>query len=334
MCRASGPLLKRKIRMKALYRRSCRTLWVIVKALLLSLTFTLPSSAQSSDAASTRLVLLGTAGGPSIKKARAQPANAVIVGDAVYIIDAGDGVARQLGLAGISAQNIRAVFITHLHSDHVIDYGVLLHRAWLSGLKTPVATFGPTPLSRMKNDYLEYMRWDIDLRIVDEDRVPLDDLITATEIEQDGVIYKDENVTVTAFEVPHAAAKPSYGFRFDTEDRSIVFSGDTARSQNLIKHAKGADILVHEIVSIAGVDAIVERIEPGNEGLKRHIIEAHTTGPEIGQIAKDAGVGKLVLTHFVPAGVPDFDQPDLWVESIGEQYTGEVVVGEDLMEID
>ncbi len=113
-----------------------------------------------------------------------------------------------------------------------------------------------------------------------------------------------------------------------------MFSGDNARNENLIKHAKGADIQVHEIVSIAGVDAIVDRIKPGNEGLKRHIIEAHTTGPEIGQIARDAGVGKLVLTHFVPAGVPDFDQPSLWVDSIGEQYTGEVIVGEDLMEVD
>lgn len=281
----------------------------------------------------TRLVLLGTAGGPSIKKARAQPASAVIVNGSVYIVDAGNGVARQMALAGISAKKLRAVFITHNHTDHNADYGTLLLRSWLSGLKKPVDTFGPAPLEKMTRAYMEYMDWEIKLRIRDESRVPLQSLVRANNIEKDGVIYKDENVTVTAFEVPHGAAKPSYGFRFDTADRSIVFSGDTAKSDNLIKVAQGADVLVHEVVSIHGVDAIVNRIDPGNSALKRHIIEAHTPTEEVGEVAAAAGVKKLVLNHFVPTGLPAFDKPELWIEGVRKHYQGEVIVGKDLLEI-
>lgn len=310
-----------------------RHVWLGLTALLSFCTITNHVNAATTNTTDTRLILLGTAGGPSIKKARAQPANALIVNDDVYIIDAGDGVARQMALAGVSAKKLRAVFITHNHTDHNADYGTLLLRSWLSGLKKPVDTYGPPPLQQMTSDYMKYMAWEINLRITDENRVPLSDLVRAHNIQKDGVIYKDENVTVTAFEVPHAAAKPSYGFRFDTADRSIVFSGDTARSENLIKAAKGADVLVHEVVSVHGVDAIVNRIDPGNKALKRHIIEAHTPTEEVGEVAQAAGVKKLVLSHFVPTGLPAFDKPELWIKGVRKHYQGEVVVGSDLMEI-
>ncbi len=283
--------------------------------------------------AGTRLVLLGTAGGPSIKAIRAQPANALIVNGAVYIIDAGNGVCRQMALANISSQALRAVFITHNHSDHVADYGTLLLRAWTSGLKTPVDAFGPPPLEDMTQSYLQYMDWDIQLRIVDENRIPFADLIRPHNVVGGGNIYKDENVTVTATEVTHGAAKPAFAFRFDTPHRSIVFSGDTSRSDNLIKLAKGADILVHEALNSDGVDALVDGFDPGNEALRRHIIEAHTPVEEVGEVASEAGVGRLVLTHFVPAGIPEIDRPELWAQKASKTYQGEVIVGGDLLEI-
>ena len=283
--------------------------------------------------AGTRLILLGTAGGPSIKKARAQPANALIVNGSVYIIDAGNGVARQMALAGVPAQTLRAVFITHLHSDHVADYGTLLLRAWQSGLRKPVATYGPAPLEAMTRAYMQYMDWDIQLRIRDENRPPFADLVRAHNIANEGMIYQDENIKVTVAEVPHGAAKPSYAFRFDTPDRSIVFSGDTSKSPSLMRLASGADILVHEVVNVDGVDAAVKATDPGNEALKRHIIEAHTPIEEVGQVAAEAGVKKLVLTHFVPTGQPAFDKPELWIQGVRKHYKGEVVVGEDLLEI-
>ena len=306
---------------------------------LAAILFTVPSRAQSpgpqtSTADGTRLVLLGTAGGPSIKRSRAQPANALIVNGSVYIIDAGNGVARQMALANISPQALRAVFITHLHSDHTADYGTLLLRAWLTGLKNPVDTYGPAPIEEMTRAYMRYMDWDIQLRTSDENRPPFAALVRAHNIAAEGVVFQDENVKVTAVEVPHGAAKASYAFRFDTPTRSIVFSGDTSRSSSLVRLAKGADILVHEVLNTEGVDAAIGIGGGGaNEALKRHIIEAHTPIEEVGQVAHDAGVKKLVLTHFVPS-LPAFDKPEIWLRGARKFYGGEIIVGQDLLNVE
>jgi ribonuclease BN (tRNA processing enzyme) len=283
--------------------------------------------------ADTRLVLLGTAGGPAVTKTRAQPANAVVVNGDIYIVDAGDGVSRQMALADLSMKDLRAIFITHHHSDHVADYGTLLLRAMASGLKEPVESYGPRPLLGMTESYLDYMRWDVELRVKDEGRPHLEELVNAHEIAGPGVIYEDGNVRVTAATVPHGAARPSYAYRFDTPELSIVFSGDTSRSVALIELAKGADILVHEVLNSDAVDATVNRTDPGNEALKRHIIEAHTPMREVGEVAAAANVGKLVLSHFVPADIPAYDQPEIWLRGVRETFDGEIVVGEDLMEI-
>ncbi|WP_172328216.1 MBL fold metallo-hydrolase [Mangrovicoccus sp. HB161399] len=290
-----------------------------------------PLLAQDADA--PRIVLLGTAGGPSVKAARAQPAAAVVHGDDIYVIDAGDGVARQMGLAGLDPRKIRGVFITHLHSDHIAGYGPLLLRAWASGLRTPVHAFGPASLGQMTEDYLSYAKWDIALRIADEGRPPLGDLIDVSEFDDDGLVYESGPLRVTAVETPHGDAAPAYALRFDIGGWAAVFSGDTEYSEPLIALAQDADVLVHEVVSIEGVDAIIERIDPGNETLKEHIIEAHTTLADVGRVAREAGVGKLVLTHFVPAGVPGFDTEEHWRDGVSATFDGEIVVGEDLMVI-
>jgi ribonuclease BN (tRNA processing enzyme) len=290
-----------------------------------------PASAGDGDG--TRLILLGTAGGPAVKKLRAQPANAVVVAGDVYIVDAGDGVSRQMALAGLSLRDLRAIFITHNHSDHVADYGTLLLRAMSSGLKEPVQAFGPPPLAQMTESYFDYMRWDIELRVRNEDRPTLASLVNVHEIAGPGIVYEDDNVSVRAVEVPHGAARPSYAYRFDTRDLSIVFSGDTSRSEALIGLAKGAAILVHEVLNIDAIDATVNRTDPGNEALRRHIIEAHTTMREVGEVATEAGVAKLVLSHFVPSDIPAYDRPEIWLSGVRESFDGEIVVGEDLMEI-
>jgi len=302
-------------------------------ALLFVIGVSEPTVAAAENQSDMRIVLLGTAGGPAIKRSRAQPASAVVVNDNVYIIDAGDGVARQMALADLSPLKLRAVFITHLHSDHVADYGTLLLRAWLSGLKHPVDTFGPPPLVAMTVSWLEFMDWDIQLRIRDEARVPLSGLIRPREFNEGGVIFDDGVVKVTAFLVEHDAAKPAFGYRFDTPDKSIVFSGDTAFSQRLIEMSRGVDILVHEVVSIPGAEAVVQKLDPGNEQLLRHIVDAHTPAVEVGQIAAQADVAKLVLTHLTPSGMPGIDEPEVWLKDVRKHYSGEVIVGEDLLVI-
>lgn len=293
-----------------------------------------PLFAAGHSANGTRLILLGTAGGPAVKKARAQPANALVVAGDIYVVDAGDGVSRQMALAGLSMLDLRAVFITHNHSDHVADYGTLLLRAMESGLKSPVEAYGPPPLRQMTDSYLDYMRWDLELRERDENRPRLASLVRVHEIASPGIVREDENTKVTATEVPHGAAVPSYAYRFDTADCSVVFSGDTSKSEALIELAKDADVLVHEVLNVAGLDAAVEMTDPGNDALKRHIIEAHTSISDVGRVAARANVARLVLTHFVPTGLPQYDTRDAWLAGVREHYDGDVVIGEDLMEID
>ena len=161
----------------------------------------------------------------------------------------------------------------------------------------------------------------------------LGELIQAHDIAGAGVVYRDENVVVTAAEVPHGAAAPSYAYRIDTAGGSVVFSGDTTMSDALVELATGADVLVHEVVSIDGAAAIMERLDPGNGELLRHIIGAHTPPGDVGRVAARAGVERLVLTHFVPTGLPEFDRPELWLAAVRPQFAGEIIVGRDLLEI-
>lgn len=280
----------------------------------------------------TRLILLGTAAGPS-PKLRNQPANALIVNGKIYIIDAGNGVARQLFLSGESLKDIKAVFITHQHSDHNADYGNLLLLSWAAGRRNVIDAYGPPPLEKMTRLFAEMNEWDIELRQAEEHRPDFASLVRAHDFKGEGMIYSDENVKVSAFLVEHYGAKPAYGFRFQTPDKVIVFSGDTARSENLIRHAKGADILVHETVNVEGINELVNRIDPGNEGLKDHLVKAHTPTAEVGKIATAAQVKKLVLSHFAPSGGP-FDREELWLRDVQKDFKGPIVVGRDLMVID
>jgi ribonuclease BN (tRNA processing enzyme) len=249
------------------------------------------------------------------------------------MIDAGNGVCRQMALASLPPASLTAIFITHNHSDHVADYGTLLLRAWLSGLKTPVDTYGPSPIKEMTDDYLKYMQWDIQIRIKEEGRTQLRELIRAHPILNEGLIYQDDNVSVSAVEVPHGSAKPSYAFRFDTPQSSVVFSGDTSYSTSLINLAKGADILIHEVVNLDAIASVVNEIDEGNPQLYQHIVESHTSIEEVGAVATAADVHTLVLTHFVPGGHPQFDRPEVWVKGIRKHFKGNVIVGKDLLEI-
>ena len=273
----------------------------------------------------TRVILLGTAGGPLPKRGRAAPASVVLIDDVAYVVDCGNGVGRQLVLAGVNLGAIRHVFVTHHHSDHNADYGTLLLLAW-GALRTPVETWGPPPLARTTELFLEMSAPDIDVRVVDEARPPLKSLVHAHEISQGGVVMKDERVTVRCAVVHHPMVPLALAYRFDGPDRSVVFSGDTTRSEALVALARGADVLVHEVMypgAYAGAATESAR------SIAKHIVESHTPVEEVGRIAQDAGVKTLVLSHFVPDTV-DADQ---WLTLARRQFRGEVIVGRDLLEI-
>jgi ribonuclease BN (tRNA processing enzyme) len=287
--------------------------------------------AAAAQSPVTRLILLGTAGGPRPQKARAASAQVIVSNNTAYVIDCGDGVARQLVLAGMPLPTLRHVFITHHHSDHTADYGNLIWLAWTAGLSTRVDTWGPPPLAKMTKLFFEMNAYDIDARISNEGRVPISPLVRVHEIRDGGVVMSDDNVKVTAALVDHPPIVPAFAYRFDARDRSIVISGDTAPTDTLVKLARGADVLVHSVMYPPAIDRLVGRV-PNAIALKESILAHQTSAQDAGRIAEAAGVKTLVLSHLVPADDPQVTDR-MWIEAAQSRFHGKVILGKDLLEI-
>ena len=288
----------------------------------------IPASAQTPG---SRLILLGTGGGPTPKPNRSAPAQAIVVNGATYVVDCGNGVARQMVLAGLKLSALKSIFLTHQHSDHTADYGNLLWLSWATNLVTRVDTYGPPPLARMTDLFLEMNDTDIRTRIADEGRPPLKDLIVPHEITADGLVMQDVHVKVTAALVDHPPVVPAFAYRFDCPDRSIVISGDTRPSPGLVRLAKGADVLVHEVMYLPALERLIAS-EPNARTLREHLLASHTSAQEVGRIASEAGVKTLVLSHFVPGGLPAIPDAD-WEAMVRPHFRGKLIVGRDLLEI-
>jgi ribonuclease BN (tRNA processing enzyme) len=279
----------------------------------------------------TRLILLGTGGGPRPRRANSAPAQVILVNETAYVIDCGNGVARQLAFAGVPLPAVRHIFLTHHHSDHNADYGNLIWLAWCAGLKTRVDGWGPPPLEKMTELFFEMNAGDIETRVADEGRIPLVPLVHVHEIIEGGPVMQDENLTVTATLVDHPPVVPAFAYRFDGPDRSIVISGDTRPSDRLIRLAAGADVLVHEALYVPAVERLGARV-PNAPALKRSILSHHTPVEEAGRVAREAGVKKLVLSHLVPPDDPAVTD-EMWLEAARVHFRGEVILGKDLLEI-
>ncbi len=284
-----------------------------------------------SDPGRTRLILLGTAGGPRPLKSRSAPSQAIVSGGSIYVIDCGYDVARQMVLAGLSLPQLRNIFITHHHSDHDIDLGPLLQLSWLSGLTKPVDCWGPPPMRRMIDDYFRYEAYDIRIRQVDEHRPPFRPLVRSHELKGGGFVMNDGRMRVTAARVVHPPIDLALAYRFDAADRSIVISGDTRPTESLITLARGADVLVHEAMMPDRVLELVGKLPNGQE-LARSVLSHHTSAEQAGQAAAAADVKMLVLSHLVPAENPQVPDAE-WIAAVRRHYAGPVIVGRDLMEI-
>ena len=278
-----------------------------------------------------KLILLGTGGGPRPRKANSAPAQVILFNETAYVVDCGDGVARQLVFANVPLPSLRHIFLTHHHSDHNADYGNLVLLAWAAGLHTRVDAWGPPPLARMTKQFFDMNAYDIATRIADEGRAPLVPLVHVHELSKGGPVMQDENLKVTAALVHHPPVVPAFGYRFDAPDRSIVISGDTTPSDNLIKLAQGADVLVHDAFYEPGLDRLVAGV-PNARGLKQSILSHHTTAEDAGRVAQAAGVKTLVLSHLVPAddsAVTD----QMWIDAARVHFRGAIIVGKDLLEV-
>lgn len=281
-----------------------------------------------------KLVLLGTKGGPRLTLNRGNPAQVVQVGDRQFLIDCGEGTPRQLLRAGIGPKDIESVLITHHHSDHNAALGNVLLTAWNSGLTRSMQTIGPPPLSDMIEHFLEMNAYDISTRVADEGRPDPRALLETAEISAAGVVFEDDDVRVTAALVNHPPVEPAFGFRFDAEGRSIVISGDTAPSDDLVELAAGADVLVHEVIHF---DLFKKYIHSASSNadwdrLQAHLARSHTSVHEVGKIATAAGVDTLVLSHFVPGHIDVSDET--WLAPVRQHFGGKIIAGHDLMEID
>jgi len=297
----------------------------------------------------TRVVTLGTQGGPLTTSRRAQPSNAVVVGDRIYLVDAGNGVLRQLAQAGLDYRRIDHIFITHNHIDHNADWGTLMGLQWTTGRSTPVTVYGPTGTEEMLRGYLQYL--EPHARIWAEGtppRRPAREVFAARDIGKAGLVFEDGKVSVTAAVVCHfhftATSFPpdevpkAFAYRFETKDRVVVFSGDTGVCPALVDFARGADVLVHEVVSLRLFAESLRRdmaSRPGGgnpsvfDALLRHMAEDHTSPEDIGRLASAAGVKRVVLTHFTPGG--DSDPEEAYTDGVRRHFTGPVVAAEDLM---
>ncbi|MDH7795413.1 ribonuclease BN (tRNA processing enzyme) [Beijerinckia sp. GAS462] len=304
-----------------------------------------PALAQSKT---TRLILLGTGGGPTPLPTRNQPASVLLVNNEPYVIDAGNAVGRQLELAGVGLQRVAKIFITHHHDDHNADLGTLMGLAWSNGRSQPIDAYGPPGTKDMIEAYKVYFSPNATVRMKYDGRnADPAKLFTGHDVTP-GAIYADKNVKVTAAENTHypdhghdgAQHHFSLSYRFETPDKVVVFSGDTAMSDELVALAKGADILVHEIIHEERTRELFTKkfAEQGRspeeaQRVLKAVLAIHTSVEQVGKIAAAAGVKTVVLNHFVPGFDPTMTD-EMWADGVRKNFPGKVIVGRDLMEVD
>lgn len=288
------------------------------------------SAELAGSAARSRLILLGTAGGPTPKPNRYPSAYALSIDDQIYLVDAGNGVAQQIAKAKLNINKVRHLFVTHHHSDHNVDAGTIAQLAWAANPGEQMTVWGPPPIKTMMRHFQKFADVDISTRTADEGRLPFKQYLQVKTIKGDGLLLDDGKVRVHCARNMHPPFRDSYALRFDTADRSYVFSGDTTYSKAVVELAKGADVLVHEIMYLPALDNLIAS-EPNAKTLREHLLASHSTPEQVGRVATEAGVKTLLLSHFVPGGPMVSDET--WLAAIRPHFSGEIIIGHDLQTI-
>ncbi len=298
----------------------------------------------------TKLVLLGTRGGPGVDLVRSQAASVVVVDGVPYLFDCGYGAVRQLVASGVGIQRVSTLFLTHLHNDHTSDIAALLSLQWTGSKTAPTEVYGPYGTARLVAGAIEFFRADIEIRTVDEGRnAPPESLYRGHDVAATAaptLVFKDERVAVVAAESEHFLERAksqmphrALAYRIDTKERSIVFSGDTPYSKNLVALARNADVFVCEVMAQSVYEQMMARAkadaDAGNaNSVSRHVAETHSTPAVVGRMAAEAQVKTVVLNHQLPAarvpGGVDFPVTT-FIDGVRAQFGGEVIVGQDLM---
>jgi len=301
--------------------RRKRVLGLIVAAAVLG------TAPAAQEPGTLRVTLLGT-GNPRPNMERFGPSILVEAGAHRILIDAGRGSAQRLFEIGArdALVGVEALFLTHLHSDHVVGLPDLWLTSWVFGRATALEVVGPPGTAEMSGHLQQAFQWDVDMRSKDEG-FPLDGVRLAARNVQPGVAYDKDGLRVTAFAVEHGGViTPAYGYRVDYQGRSVAFSGDTRYFEPIVEHARGVDVLVHEVIS---PEVELRRAQVQGPRAVERVISHHTSPEQAGTIFDRVKPRLAVYSHIVPS-------PTVAEDLIGptrRTYSGPLAVGYDLMTI-
>ncbi|MBI3433817.1 MAG: MBL fold metallo-hydrolase [Proteobacteria bacterium] len=282
--------------------------------------------------ADAKLTLLGTSGGPRVGKLRANACELIVAHGKTYVIDCGYGVTRQLIAADIDPAQVGFVLLSNCQGEHVVELGPLLYNSWMASRGTPVHVYGPPPLRRMLRAYFQSLAQDIALRVDEEGRPDITQLVKVHEFDRSGTVLQDDGLKISAVKVRHPPVLSSFAYRFETRTRAVVLSGATRYSPELAAFARGADVLAHEVMHVAALDRMLARVRNA-PGLRKRLMAGHTNIADVGRAAAEAEVRTLVLTRFIPGDDQTLTE-DMWIADIKKSgFNGRVLVGRDLMSI-
>jgi ribonuclease BN (tRNA processing enzyme) len=304
-------------------------LFLLLSAGLLRPASGQPAPAPASQAANTphtsEVVVLGS-GTPNADPDRSGPALAIIVNGHSYLVDCGPGIVRRAaaamrqGIPGLEMKNLTTLFITHLHSDHTLGYPDLIFSPWVLGRTEHLTVYGPSGTADMTKNILAAWKKDIEVRTQGLERANATGYQVDVHEVEPGVIYKDENVTVTAFRVKHGSWDEAFGYRFQTPDRVIVISGDTSPADSVVQACNGCDVLLHEAYTSG------PHSEMDSPQWQAYFKAFHTSTTELAAISTRARPKLLVLYHQVFHGVSEGEM----LQQIRNHYAGAVVSAHDL----
>ena len=241
------------------------------------------------------------------------------------LFDCGRAVLMRAAAVGASAAALRAVFLTHLHSDHITDFNDVITTRWIMSLQpNPLPVVGPSGTATLVEATEAMLEPDIRYRITHHDDLTWPPSAEVTECEH-GTVLSDGAVTVTAAPTDHAPVRPTVGYRVDDGEASVVIAGDTVPCPGLDELCAGADMLVHTVIRR-------DLLEPLNVPRLNDVFDYHSTVEDAAQTAARGGVGTLVLTHLVPAPRPEAEQE--WSDRARAHFDGTVVVARDLVTLD
>jgi len=284
-----------------------------------------------------QVILLGT-GIPIPNPKRATAATLVIAGDKAILVDTGRGCDVRLAEARLRAEFLTAVLFTHYHSDHIAGFGDLLMRRGAAGAEAPLPVIGPPGAKRVVDGFRTAYALDSSYRAAHHGEYwgKRGTEAKVTEAEP-GVVFDQDGLQVTMFKVNHAPIDPAVGYRFDYQGKVVVVSGDTIKTDKMIEMSKDADVLVHEALDLQALQRIIpliKRRRPRQAALLKDVTQYHASTINVAEVARDAGVKKLVLTHLVPSIQPEDAAEKNFVRGMSDIYDGPIIVGRDLMTID